>query len=709
MSFLPRKCSNGHSNAPQAKYCRECGLLMDSNAAPTVQNNSWVRNPQDFAARVDAADLKGLLTRGIIVEPGTSAVLVDGGAVKGILPPGTHYLDSLDKRLFDWIQTGIGSQVSARLVSVQPTDLEFNAGGVFTKDPIGVGVRIKLNLEVSEPGKFLINVLGSRERYTVLELTGYLYPQVSMVVEKWIGKLTVQQLADDLSLREKLELALLEALTPTLAQAGIKFNFVRALEFNLEHLDKIKGVRSRYALQVAESEADLQGRENVFKVLRDGKVLEWAQETAKVEDEERRVELYERMRNAVLNGKISESRSEEQFEIFMNDLDYRKLLREKERGELLRAWKEDAEDKQNIRAHLLARMELECSYELRVAEFKLRTDMSTLELDEELRIERIRTDRQYQLQSEKLTFEIKQKRIEEEFRSEMEEKRRLQNLKRTEDDLRLRDQTHGRDIQDMLDKLKVAGAGFTVILDKREREKAIEWEDERRRMQAKWVIELEKIEIDVRREREVRQFELDRMKQLGQMGTDALIAASPLEQGRIIAELKKDERLKDMSEEQILALAAKDSPQVAQAFAEKFRAMSEGKASEREREMYDRLLGSERDKAMHISEQANRMTEEMRKSALELRMSAEREQVTARHAIEQIADVAKAYASNSSGTPLIINTSSGQVLQPSSSGGQVLNPSGSADHGQKACPECSMPLPLNAKFCLHCGFKFPGM
>ena len=74
-----------------------------SSSSPTVNNNQWVIQPGDIAARVDARDLQGLLKRGIIINPGTNALLVDNGAIKGLLHPGLHNLDSVDRRLIDWI------------------------------------------------------------------------------------------------------------------------------------------------------------------------------------------------------------------------------------------------------------------------------------------------------------------------------------------------------------------------------------------------------------------------------------------------------------------------------------------------------------------------------------------------------------------------------------------------------------------------------
>jgi phage-related tail protein len=187
-----------------------------------------------------------------------------------------------------------------------------------------------------------------------------------------------------------------------------------------------------------------------------------------------------------------------------------------------------------------------------------------------------------------------------------------------------------------------------------------------------------------------RQFELDRLEKLGSLGTEALIAASPAEQGRILADLKKNEIFKGMSEDQILALAAKDSPEVARALAEKFKALAEGKATEREREMYDKLL-SEKDARERATIEA-------------WDKSSARAKETTERALDRMAETAQAFAKGQGGTPVII-TGPG--------GGQTFVAGGPASPAAKAdtknCPNCGRVVAAESRHCQHCGQKFEGM
>lgn len=121
------------------------------------------------------------------------------------------------------------------------------------------------------------------------------------------------------------------------------------------------------------------------------------------------------MRKAVMNGKMDEARSEADFETFLDDMDRQKLLRERERAELLRTWKEESQDKERARAHMLAKLDLESNYELRAAELRLRSDLSEKELEAELRIERMRANKQYEIDASRLDYDLNRRRKEAEF------------------------------------------------------------------------------------------------------------------------------------------------------------------------------------------------------------------------------------------------------------------------------------------------------
>ncbi len=684
-------CVCGTHNRSDARFCRDCGRSLDVTAAPEIRDNRWARNEGDFAVRLDASNLAGMLSRGIVVNVGTKALLLEGGANCGVLGPGTHTLDTLDKRLLDWVKTGIGSQVSVLLVDVTPAELEFNAGGIFTKDSIKIGLSIRLQAQVQEPARFLTNILGGQERFTRLDLTGYLYPEVTQVVEKWVAKHTVQELAEDINLREKLELTLEEALRTTFRQTGLEFLQVRSLNFNMEHLDRIKGIRSRYALQVSEAEAEAEGLKTWLAAANKVDLQKFTQETTKVENDERRAELYKRMLQAVVDGKIDELRFDAQFEAFLNDMDRQKLLNEKERIELLKTWQDETEDRDRARAHLQAKLYLEREYTIRTIDLQLRTDLSKKDLEAELQLERMRTDKQFEIDSAKFDYDLKRRHSEAEFnRQQVEEQFRMDEMARKAK-LTATGEESDEEIRQLDKELELALKGMRGLKQVRHDAERNQLELEQQKMDFEWSQRQRELEIEMQHERIRMEHELNRLDKLGQLGTDALIAASPAEQGKILADLKKTEALKGMSEEQILAAAAKDSPDVAHALAEKYRAIAEGKSGERERDMYEKLLAEKESRERATIEGWDR--------------ASTRAKETTERALDRIADVAQAFARGQSGIPLVTsNPSSGRAVTTAG----ILNASVSSIE-TKTCLNCGRFIIASARHCEHCGHKFEGV
>lgn len=72
-----------------------------------IVRHHWVRKAGDIAIRYDAAELPGIIRKGLLVEPGTNAVLVVKGANQGVMPPGEYALENTFQRFSDWLTSGI--------------------------------------------------------------------------------------------------------------------------------------------------------------------------------------------------------------------------------------------------------------------------------------------------------------------------------------------------------------------------------------------------------------------------------------------------------------------------------------------------------------------------------------------------------------------------------------------------------------------------
>ena len=90
----------GQPVAAHAKFCPKCGRPLGGDRPPDLRGNVWRKSPDEFAARVEASDLRGGLYKELEVQPGQQVIiLVDGRAEEGRVGPGRYTLDSFFDRM----------------------------------------------------------------------------------------------------------------------------------------------------------------------------------------------------------------------------------------------------------------------------------------------------------------------------------------------------------------------------------------------------------------------------------------------------------------------------------------------------------------------------------------------------------------------------------------------------------------------------------
>ena len=627
----------GEENKQDSLYCKNCGRPLSANEEVQIQGNHWSRRGDDFAARLEVTDLPGLFSKKLQIETGTQALVYANGVPQEILPPGVYALDSVGITISNWLQ-GIPKSATILLVDAAPSEVVIDIANRFTSDPLPISLKMRMVVEVKDAAKFLLTALRGRERYSLEDLRQYIQPEVAAAVDQYLSKHTLEQLVQNTATRSELELVVEEALRVTFSQYGLKLISLRTSELDLEAYDKIKGITGHYSLIVSEGEAEVSGKQKLLELQKKVDLQELMEETAKVEQEARKVELYQRMRQAAMSDKMNEVRSEEDFAKFLDDIDRQKLLAEKEKQDLLRGWREETEDHNRARAFLLATAEVEEKYHLKAIEIKGNGDLAVIEQDYQLDRERKRAE---------LTLEIEEKK----WRAALEQRK-------TEE----------------LQDIEEARQGIDLLLYLKRGKLDLQLEEERAR-----------VEIEIQRMDAEHRLEMERLQTLSTLSIEALIAASPAEQGRILQDLKHAELMQSMSEEQILAMAAAKSPEIGKVFEAKYQAIAEGNASEHEREIYERLIaGNKESQVLLIETQKDAMN---------------RLQQMSEHNIEAMRDVSKAYAQQTH--PPVVFAGAGTE--------QGQKPSGALDKELKRCPACGRMVEANSRYCRYCNNEFKDM
>jgi len=715
-------------NRPGARYCRQCGAALGVPPAtggasqPRIEEKRWRRRPGEIAARVEASDLPGRLTKELIVEEGSNAIILEDGQSIPLQGPGRYPMQSLADRLRHW---GQGREMTAILVESGEIHLSFQLPDLWSRDPLRLAGRCEVAVQITNTAQFVLNVLKGRPIYSETELRAFLYPEVFHAAQVYVGEMSVAQLEGSLADRpEFLGIDLQERLRQALSQSGLAFRRVRLFDLFHSGYDALRQQQEQFFLgpqQVA-------NRKRLFDLRTDEEIQKIAEEEAEVAQYELRAAVWQRMRQAVLEDRINRTTSDEEWEKFIAQIDRRKLLREDELKQLRESLAWQGEDRRKERAHTAAMADLFAEYELRGARLteehrydqeRKRTELDLARQETFGRLELRR--RQVEMELDLQAFQAESRRQQQHLDDILTREKALQSAQdaaqgriqsaRTDAEIEAIEREQDRLDAEMgillLEKMKQVRRrdeeeGLRI---QREHAFAVRKSDldaEERRLEMQLRTEADAHRRQLERDAQSQRFELDRMGQMAQMSVEALIAVSGPEQAEFLGELKRTEILKGFSEEQILALAVEKNPQVVEAFKAKYQAASEGKLSAAEAEKWKALAEMASQHEAEVRRQTDALLDRQERQN---RDAAERQERTASEAMRTASDIAKAFAQKPDGSPTVVFPPGGGGGY--SVGGGATGPGVSAMGDRvQVCPDCRVESAVGEKFCANCGHQF---
>lgn len=715
MTTQPRCHHCGHVNRPGARFCAQCGHALDAtgtpdppdpgvNRRPLIEARRWRRRPGEIAVRIRPQDLPGLFGKEIIVEEGTTVAILEDGKATRYDGPGRYALQTATGRLW-------GREVGAVLLDGGEIHLDFELTDLWTRDPLRLWGRCEVAVQIADPAAFIRNVLKDKDTATLHDLRAFLFPELAHTVRSFVADHTVPQLDQALADRpDDLAVDLQERLQAAFAQSGLAFRRVRLFDLAHPRYDELR--RKQEDLYLGPQE--LETRKRLADLYNQEQLQQLAEEEADVARFEMRAQIWQRMRQAVLQDKITAATGDEEWEQFVAELDKRKLLREDELARFREQLRHAAEDRARERAHLLALADLYAEYELKAARLSEQFKHDRQRLQNELELARQETLGRLELRRKQVEMELEIQALEAQHRRTQQElddiarrERVIQDaiaehqvaLQHAQTELeRARIQVQIERLEDDNDLLTVEKAQAMMRRNKEEKLR-IQREHEIAMMKAQLEAEERRLEMRLREQAQARQHELARMKQMSEMSVEALIAfTTGPEQAAILGELKRTELLRDFTEEQILAMAVEKRPEVVQAFQAKFQALAEGRLSAAEAEKW-RALAELVQK--HQEDLYRQMQDQLDRQERQAREAAERQERITGEALRQMGDVAKAFAQKPDGAPNII-------FGPGSGGYTAVDGAGASPAGGRVqvCPNCRVEAPVGEKYCANCGHAF---
>lgn len=507
-----------------------------SNASeqPTVSDgNRWARIPGVFAQRIEVTDLRAVLAKHLDVEEGTRGLLFQSGKYVGDLEPGRHTLQTATERLKGLV---FGSPVSAVVVDASQHRFTIETAPLLCRDNQDVQAQVTAVVELTDPLAFFVNLLKGANQLTIPDVAQWFQPAFSSVISTLIRQSSLADFAHPEELGERLEDDLQQRLKPQLDAAGFQFVRLDLVSFQTPAYEELGRARGRLSLAEAQEDLRRQQRELDRQLEREST----RDRLAQIDSE---AEFREFVQRTQFQQKETDLARQQQWLKLYHDFELLKGNLEAQR-QLVQRTRQLEDDRE------LADLQ----YDYDVKSLRHQQDLDRSQLDHQLNLARRRRDDQLSEAMQAFEADLQQRLGQ--ARTDAE----LQNLDR---------ETKNRDAAARLQRQQ-ARADFALGLQAQVQQQELagksgELDLELRRQSSEHTLGESSKDSEHRRE-------LERLRLLNESRTETLIAVSGDSQAAHLAELLKLGAYQGLSAEQILAVQSAQSPAVAQALAEKFRA-----------------------------------------------------------------------------------------------------------------------------------------
>lgn len=238
-----------------SKFCWRCGADLSKVAKPFIFDDRWARRPEDFAVRVDDQDVKGWLSKPLIIEHGTRALLFQAGKFKGEVGEGRYDIGGFLKRLNHFM---IDLDTSVVLTDAGDVTIDLENAGLWTSDHFEVGTIGRLVLRIADADAMFVNLFKGANRIGVDDLEQQLAGETQMLLSGIVAGHKAEALFTDLDIRNQIESQLRETILPTLGRLGLELVQIRFISFAGEAYEELR--QREGEVQVAGERAKLNQR-----------------------------------------------------------------------------------------------------------------------------------------------------------------------------------------------------------------------------------------------------------------------------------------------------------------------------------------------------------------------------------------------------------------------------------------------------------------
>ena len=615
------------------KFCPNCGATVTqlteqgSRAIPAAKDigkiRVWQRNPNDFAHRFEVSDIKGIFSKKITVMSGTKAIFLQGGRFFGELPPGTYTVGGL----IQMIKTlNIAEKATVILVDDSDVGLDFNISGLRTKENFEAGVKGKIVVNIEEPIQFFNNLMKGREHIAMTDIeVMMLRNEMRNLLQSKVKQYSFEDLYGNQELKKELEQDFEHLLNTTLRRGGLKLVYMPYFDYDESYWKDLIAARGESARDLIRRREQIRRDAEMQLVEYEQKVA--AKERALTSEEKEQVIGEERAdledKRLGLTKRMRARLTEDKMDEFQNAEELEQFLHELDKDKVIR------ENEMTDLKQIFAENRVDRAFARK------------------LMLKRVEQRHELDMDAERHEHKLEMERKEHELKLEKERKE-------DEEDARA-----ARDGIELLKQMKAA-----------KREDAAGYQ----------ALEIDKMQKEA-------ELEEQRLKARSAATDEALISMTEGKQAEHISELARMKLATGLTDEQILALGAKDSAAIADAFKERYKS----KSAEEIMKIYEDRLADKDEFARTIQEIADKGGDRMERMAAK--------------ALEQMGTTAATRAQGAApgGTTVVTGGGAVQPVVVGGGGGASSAPPVQEVKKVVLCPECNAELPVGTRFCTNCG------
>ena len=312
--------------------------------AQTLKDYRWSFPREVFARKLTIDDdevPRGWLRNSVVIEPGTRAAAIVDGKYFGEVPAGEFTFQTFRDKLQFWRK----GQVTLLLTRSDVVRFPISCSGFISADSFPIDLHVDLGVQVAEPGVFLQNMMGPRKDYPVDELAKRLTPAVKQEAWAAASKLKASELRSP-AVAAKVAQQIVDAIGPLFRRYGLQIIAVESL-----------------AMQTAGMEKHWERvKENHLEVAGEHLANERMGEDVGILTE--RIGLREKLRDITLSDTFDKVRSREELETFLKEINKDRLIRQEEIDQLVEGFDKRKGDRQAVREHVVEVLEINRQQEI---------------------------------------------------------------------------------------------------------------------------------------------------------------------------------------------------------------------------------------------------------------------------------------------------------------------------------------------------------